>query len=53
MTEAEVRKEFAEEDEEGLSAGEESLHNTSASSFVFLGLELEDFQSVSHSFEAF
>ena len=46
MTEAEVRKEFAEEDEIRLSAGEESLHDTSASSFVFMGLELEDFQCV-------
>jgi hypothetical protein len=44
MTEAEVRKEFAEEEEIRLSAGEEPLHETSPSAFVFLGLELEDFQ---------
>ena len=46
MTEAEVRKEFAEDDEVRLSAGEESLHDISASAFVFLGLELEDLQCV-------
>jgi len=46
MTEAEVRKEFAEEDEERLSAGEEYLHDMSALGFVILGLELEDFQCV-------
>ena len=44
MTEAEVRKEFAEEDEIRLSAEEESLHDTLASSFVILGLDLEDLQ---------
>jgi hypothetical protein len=44
MTEAEVRKEFAEEDEERLTAGEEYLHDMSASGFVFLSLELEDLQ---------
>jgi hypothetical protein len=46
MTEAEVRKEFAEEDEARLSEGEGSLHDTSASSFIFLGIEIEDFQCV-------
>ena len=46
MTEAEVRKEFAEEDKVRLSAGEESLHDVSPSAFVFLGLELEDLQYV-------
>ena len=46
MTEAEVRKEFAEEDEVRLSAGEESLHDVSPSAFVFLGLELEELQCV-------
>jgi len=47
MTEAEVRREFAEEDESRLAAGEKSLHDTSASSFVFLGIDLEDLQYVS------
>jgi hypothetical protein len=46
MTEAEVRKEFAEDDKVRLSAGEESLHDISPSAFVFLGLELEDLQCV-------
>ena len=46
MTEAKVRKEFAEEEEVRLSAGEESLHDVSPSAFVFLGLELEDLQCV-------
>lgn len=46
MTEADVRKEFAEDDEMRLSAGEESLHDISLSAFVFLGLELENLQSV-------
>lgn len=44
LTEAEVRKEFAEEDEKRLSDGEASQHATSASAFVLLGLELEDLQ---------
>ena len=46
MTEAEVRKEFAEDDEARLSTGEESLHDISLSAFIFLGLELEDLQCV-------
>ena len=46
MMEAEVRKEFAEDDEARLPAGEESLHDISPSAFVFLGLELEDLQYV-------
>ena len=44
MTEAEVRKEFAEEDKARLSAREESLHDVSPSAFIFLSLELEDLQ---------
>ena len=46
MTEAEVRKEFVEEEEARLSAGEESLHDILPLAFVFLGLELEDLQCV-------
>jgi len=44
MTEAEVRKEFAEEEERRLEEGEEPVHQTTPSAFVFLGVELEDFQ---------
>ena len=44
MTEAEVRKEFVEEDEVRLSTGEESLHDILPLAFIFLGLEVEDLQ---------
>ena len=46
ITEAEVRKEFAEDEELRIAAGEESVHATSPSMFVFLGLELEELQYV-------
>jgi len=46
LTEAEVRKEFVEEDERRLSAGEQYQHATSALAFVLLGVELEDLQCV-------
>jgi len=46
LTEAEVRKEFAEEDERRLSDGEVSQHATSASAFVLLGIELKDLQCI-------
>jgi len=44
LTEADVRKELAKEEESRLSNGGIALHQTSASSFVVLGLELEDTQ---------
>ena len=44
LTEAKVRKEFAEDEERHLAAGEEPLHKTTPATFVFLGLELEDIQ---------
>jgi len=44
MTEAETRKEFAEDEERRLANGEEPLHETTPSGFMFLGLELEDIQ---------
>jgi hypothetical protein len=44
MTEAQVRKEFAEEEEAWLMVSGETQHVTSASAFVVLGLELEDSQ---------
>ena len=44
MTEAQERKVLAKEDETRIAQGETALHATSASAFVFLALELEDFQ---------
>jgi len=46
MTEAEARKEFAEDDEQRIVDGEEPVHATSPSAFIFLGLELEEIQYV-------
>ncbi|KDR70910.1 hypothetical protein GALMADRAFT_144380 [Galerina marginata CBS 339.88] len=44
LTEAQVRKDLADEEEERLVRGGSSVHATSASSFVVLGLELEAVQ---------
>ena len=44
MTEAQAKKELAEEEERQLVAGGESLHATSASLFIVLGLEIEETQ---------
>ena len=44
MTEAQARKELAEEEERRLAAGGISLHVTSASSFIIMGLEIEEAQ---------
>ena len=44
LTEAQERKELAKEDEVRISRGEIPLHATSVSAFVFLAMELEDFQ---------
>jgi len=44
MTESELRKEFAEDEERRLSEGEEPVHETTPAAFVFLGIELEDMQ---------
>ena len=46
MAEAEVRKEFAEEDKVRLSTREESLYDVLPSAFIFLCLELEDLHYV-------
>jgi len=46
MTEAEARKEFAEDEEQRIADGEEPVHATSPSAFIFLGLELEEIQYV-------
>jgi hypothetical protein len=46
MTESQVRKELAEEETERLSGGETALHEMSASSWLILGLELENDQWV-------
>jgi len=43
-----VKKELADEEEKRLAAGGISPHNTSAASFVALGLEIEDAQYVFH-----
>ena len=50
ISEAQVKKELAEEEQTRLAAGGISLHNTSAASFIVLGLEMEDTQCVFHSF---
>jgi len=44
LTEAEVRKELAEEEERRAVAGIVSPHETTASAFIFLGIEIEDMQ---------
>ncbi|KAF9471153.1 hypothetical protein BDN70DRAFT_783782, partial [Pholiota conissans] len=44
LTEAQVRKELAEEEESRLAGGGSSFHEVSASGFVVLGLELEQLQ---------
>jgi len=44
LTEAQVRKELTEDEERRIVAGEELVHETSPSGFIFLGLELEDMQ---------
>jgi len=44
LTEAEVRKEFAEDEERRLAAGEQPLHELSPAAFIFLGVDLEDMQ---------
>ena len=46
MTEAQVRKELTDEHEERLARGEAAVHETSASGFLVLGLELEEAQYV-------
>ena len=46
MTEAQARKEFAEDDEQRIADGEEPVHATSPSTFIFIGLELEEIQYV-------
>jgi len=49
VSEAQVKKELAKEEERCLVAGGISPHNTSATSFLVLGLEIEDAQYVHHS----
>lgn len=44
MTEAQAKKELAEDEEKRLASGGVSLHATSASAFIIMGLELEDAQ---------
>ena len=44
LTEAQEQKEFAKEDEIRISWGDVALHAMSASAFVFLAMELKDFQ---------
>ena len=50
ISEAQVKKELAEEEEKRLASGGVSLHNTSAASFIVLGLEIEDTQCIFHRF---
>jgi hypothetical protein len=44
MTEAQVRLKFSEEEAAAAAKGLPSLHDVSPSSFVYVGLELEDEQ---------
>lgn len=44
MTETRVQKELQSEEESRLKAGGEALHGTSASSFIMIGLDIEDVQ---------
>jgi hypothetical protein len=44
MTEAQAKKELAEEEEKLLAAGGSSLHATSPASFIVMGLEIEEAQ---------
>jgi hypothetical protein len=44
ITEAQARMELAKDEERRLAAGGELLHATSASSFIVLGLEIEETQ---------
>ena len=44
MTEAQAKRELAEEEERRLAAGGTFLHATSASSFAIMGLEIEETQ---------
>ena len=44
LSEAQVRKELAEEEEALLASGVVSLHATTASMFIVLGLEIEEGQ---------
>lgn len=53
MTEAEVRKEFAEDDEQRILDGDDPVHATSPSAFIFLGLELEEMQYVTLFFRTY
>ena len=46
ISESQVRKALAKEEEERLANGGVSLHTTSASVFVVLALELEEAQCV-------
>ena len=46
MTEAQAKKELAEEEERRLAAGGLSLHVTSAFRFIAMALDLEDAQYV-------
>jgi hypothetical protein len=44
LTEAQVQKDLAEEEESRIASGGVVLHETSPSAFLVLGLELEDAQ---------
>jgi hypothetical protein len=46
MTEAQAKKELAEDEEKWLAAGGMSLHSTCASSFIIMALEIEETQYV-------
>ena len=46
LSEAQVRKELAEEEASRLQKGGMAMHSMSASAFLMMGLELEDNQCV-------
>lgn len=48
LTEAQVRKELAEEEESRVAEGGVVLHETSAASFLVIALNLEDSQYVAN-----
>ncbi|PPQ76891.1 hypothetical protein CVT26_000661 [Gymnopilus dilepis] len=48
LSEVQVKKALATEEEERLKSGGVSLHNTSAATFIGLGLEIEEFQRRLH-----
>jgi hypothetical protein len=49
VSEAEVRRQLRKDDTEAASKGEETVHETSPTGFLTLGLELEELQYIGHT----